>query len=151
MGTWSDGNFRLTFGGQYTEDSFYQQNWNTFTNGVFGLYSGYGPASGRIGNSISPLPSGVYQGTVSTSGFIPGYNSGALAPGFFICNPYAVYAALEATGHGSTAPAFDPSSVLGVKEKTYALFMRASFDADIADMPLHMNFGLRDEGTHVTT
>ncbi|HEX5184256.1 MAG TPA: TonB-dependent receptor [Allosphingosinicella sp.] len=151
MGTWADGNFKLTFGGQYKEDSFYQQNWNTFTNGVFGLYSGYGPPSGRFGNSIAPLPAGVYMGTISTAGFIPGYDSSVLAPGFFVYNPYAVYAALEATGHGSTAPAFDPSSVLGVKERTYALFMKASFDADIAGMPLHLNFGLRDEGTHLTT
>ena len=151
MGTWSSDNFKLTFGGQYKDDHFYQQNWNTFTNGVFGLYSGYGPASGRTGNSISPLPAGVYQGTISTAHFIPGYDSSVLAPGFFRYDPYAVYTALEATGHGSTAPAFDPSSVLGVQEKTYALFMKASFDEEIAGMPLHLNFGLRDEGTHVTT
>ena len=151
MGTWEADNFKLTFGGQYKDDHFYQQNWNTFTNGVFGLYSGYGPASGRTGNSISPLPAGVYQGTITTAHFIPGYDSSVLAPGFFRYDPYAVYTALEATGHGSTAPAFDPSSVLGVRERTYALFMKASFDAEIADMPLHMNFGLRDEGTHVTT
>jgi len=151
MGSWEADNFKLTFGGQYKDDHFYQQNWNTFTNGVFGLYSGYGPASGRTGNSISPLPAGVYKGTISTAHFIPGYDSSVLAPGFFRYDPYAVYAALEATGHGSTAPAFDPSSVLGVREKTYALFMKASFDAEIADMPLHMNFGIRDEGTHITT
>ena len=151
MGTWSSDNFKLTFGGQYKDDHFYQQNWNTFTNGVFGLYSGYGPASGRTGNSISPLPAGVYQGTISTANFIPGYDSSVLAPGFFRYDPYAVYAALEATGHGSTAPAFDPSSVLGVQEKTYALFMKASFDEEVAGMPLHLNFGLRDEGTHVIT
>ena len=151
MGSWEADNFKLTFGGQYKDDHFYQQNWNTFTNGVFGLYSGYGPASGRTGNSISPLPAGVYQGTISTAHFIPGYDSSMLAPGFFRYDPYAVYTALEATGHGSTAPAFDPSSVLGVREKTYALFMKASFDAEIADMPLHMNFGIRDEGTHITT
>jgi TonB-dependent receptor len=151
MASWDADNFHLIFGGQYKEDSFYQQNFNTFTNGVFGLYSGYGPASGRTGNSISPLPSSVYGGTISTAGFIPGYDSSALAPGFFIYDPYAVYAALEATGKGSTAPGFDPSSVLGVKENTYAVFMKASFDAEIAGMPLHMNFGLRDEGTHVST
>lgn len=151
VGTWQGDNFKLTFGGQYKEDSFYQQQWNTFTNNVFGLYSGYGPASGRINNSISPLPSNIYHGTISTAHFIPGYDSSALAPGFLVFDPYGVYAALEATGHGSTAPAFDPGSVLGVKEKTYALFIRASFDVEVADMPLHFNFGLRDEGTHVST
>jgi len=150
-GAWDSDNFKLLFGGQYMEDSFYQQNWNTFTNGVFGLYSGYGPTSGRFGNSISPMPAGIYHGTISTSGFIPGYSSSALAPGFFRYDPYAAYAALEATGHGSTAPAFDPGSVLGVTEKTYALFLKASFDADIADMPVHLTFGLRDEGTHLST
>jgi len=151
MGTWDSDNFKLVFGGQYKEDSFYQQNWNTFTNGVFGLYAGYGPPSGRFGNSIAPMPAGIYHGTISTAGFIPGYSSSALAPGFFRYDPYAAYAALEATGHGSTAPAFDPGSVLGVTEKTYAIFLKASFDADVADMPIHLNFGLRDEGTHLTT
>ena len=151
MATWEADNFKLTFGGKYTDDHFYQQNWNTFTNGVFGLYSGYGPPSGRIGNSIAPLPAGAFNGTISTAHFIPGYNSGALAPGFLRFDPYQIYSALEATGHGSTAPAFDPSSVLGVREKTYAIFMKASFDTEVADMPLHLNFGLRDEGTHLTS
>lgn len=149
LGTWEGENFKLTFGGQYKDDHFYTQQANTFTNGVFGLYSGYGPASGRTGNSISPLPAGVFQGTISTAHFIPGYDSSVLAPGFFRYDPYAVYSALEATGKGSTAPGFDPSSVLSVREKTYAIFMKASFEAEIASMPLHMTFGLRDEGTHL--
>jgi TonB-dependent receptor len=147
LGRWEADNFNLTFGGQYVDDKFHQENENTFTNGVFAGFAGYGSPSGRTGG-LYPLPAGAFDGTVSTSGFIPSYDSGALAPGFLIYNPYAIYAALEAAGH-NTDPAFDPGSVLNVEEKTLSLFMKANFVTDIAGMPFHFNAGLREERTRV--
>jgi TonB-dependent receptor len=148
LGRWEADNFNLTFGGQYVDDKFHLDSANTFTNGVFAGFAGYGPPSGRTGG-LYPLPAGAFDGTVSTSGFIPGYDNGALAPGFLIYNPYAIYNALEAAGH-NTKPAADPGNVQNIEEKTLSFFMKANFVTDIAGMPFHFNAGLREESTHVT-
>jgi TonB-dependent receptor len=147
LGRWESDNFKLTFGGQYTDDTFYQESASTFANGVFASYAGYGAPSGRTAG-LWPLPSGAFDGTVSTAGFIPGYDNGAVAPGFVIYDPYAIYSALEAAGH-NTKPGFDPGSVLRVQEKTLAFFMKANFVTDIGDMPFHFNAGLREERTRL--
>jgi len=147
LGRWESDNFKLTFGGQYTDDKFYQESANTFTNGVFASFAGYGTPSGRTGG-LWPLPAGAFDGTISTSGFIPGYDNSAVAPGFVIYDPYAIYAALEAAGH-NTEPGFDPGSVLRVREKTLAFFMKANFVTDIGNMPFHFNAGLREERTRL--
>jgi len=152
-GRWESDNFKLTMGGQYIEDKLYRDSSSTFANGVFASFAGYGAPSGRTAG-LWPLPAAAFNGTISTSNFIPGY-SGSLAPGFFVYDPYAIYSALEAAGH-PTAPGFngvafaiDPGTVLTVEEKTLSFFMKASFDEDIAGMPFHFNAGLRDENTHV--
>ena len=147
LGRWESDNFNLTFGGQYIDDKFHQESSNTFANGVFASFAGYGMPSGRTGG-LWPLPGAAFSGTISTSGFIPGYNNSALAPGFVIYSPYAIYNALQAAGH-NTAPGFDQGSVLNVEEKTLSLFVRANFTTDIAGMPFHFSAGLRDENTHL--
>ena len=147
LGRWQADNFNLTFGGQYSEDKLYTDNANTFANGVFASFAGYGTPSGRTGG-LYPLPAGAFNGTVSTSGFIPRYDNDALAPGFVVYDPYAIYNALEAAGH-NTEPGFDQGSVLTVREKTLSFFVKANFVTDIAGMPFHFNAGLRDENTHV--
>ena len=147
LGRWEDGDFKLTFGGQYIDDRFHQESANTFTNGVFGRFSGYGAPSGRTGSSLWPLPTSAFHGTINTSGFIPGYDSSALAPGFVVYDPYAIYNAL---GAADTEPAFDPGSVLDVHEKTFSLFLKANFKTEIAGMPFYFNAGLRDENTRVS-
>ncbi|WP_448664207.1 TonB-dependent receptor [Sphingomonas sp. CJ20] len=149
---WEKDGFMAKLGGQYIDDTLYQQNDSTFTNGVFASRSGYGTCSGRTGGSsggICPLPAGVYQGTVSTSGFIPGY-SGNLAPGFFVYDPYAVYKLLEASG-GSVAPSLDPGSKLKVHEKTWAIWFKTKFEAEIAGMPFTVAAGIRNETTNLET
>jgi TonB-dependent receptor len=151
---WETDNFKLTFGGQYQDDKFHQENTNTFADNVFFGFAGYGPPSGPNRGGLYPLPTSAFNGTTSTSGFIPGYNNGALAPGFLIYNPYTIYDALEAAGH-NTKPGYnnvdfapDPNSVLNVREKTLSIFMRANFVTDIAGMPFSFNAGLRWENTH---
>ena len=159
-GRWESDNFNLTMGAQYVDDKFHQDSTSTFSSGVFSAYSGYGTPSGRTGG-LYPLPASAFNGTISTSGFIPGYNNGALAPGFLVYDPYAIYAALEAAGHntkpgccgGSGLPnvdyAVDPGTILDVEEKTLSFFMKANFTTDIAGMPFHFAAGLRDENTHL--
>jgi len=149
---WEKDGFSAKLGGQYIDDTLYQQSDSTFTNGVFASRSGYGTCSGRSGGSsggICPLPASIYQGTVSTAGFIPGY-SGNLAPGFFVYDPYPIYSALEATG-GSVKPSFNPGSVLKVHEKTWAIFFKTKFESEIANMPFRVAAGIRTETTHLTT
>lgn len=145
-GRWEQENLKIDFGVRYSEDKFHQESQNTFVNGTFARYAGYGAPSGRTG-SIAPLPASIYQGIISTSGFMPGY-SGNVAPALIKYDPYAVYKLLDPTGVG-TAPAFDPSTVLGVKEQTYAGWLKVAMDADLAGMPFHFSAGLRDEFTHL--
>lgn len=147
LGRWESDNLNLTFGGQYIDDKFYQDSASTFANGVFASFAGYGSPSGRTGG-LYPLPASAFSGTIGTSGFIPGYNNDALAPGFLVYNPYTIYNALEAAGH-PTAAGFDPGSILNVRERTLSLFMKLNFETDIAGMPFHFNAGLRDENTHL--
>ena len=149
---WEKDGFKVKLGGQYLEDKLTQQSTSTFSNGVFASRSGYGTPSGRTGGSsggIAPLPSSVYQGTIGTENWIPGY-SGNLAPSIIVYDPYQVYKLLEASG-GSVAPTLDAGSILEVREKTYAIFFKTSFDTDIADMPFHLAAGIRNEGTTVNT
>jgi len=149
---WEDDGFSAKLGAQYIDDKLYQQSDSTFTNGVFASRSGYGTCSGRPAGSsggICPLPASVYQGTVSTNNFIPGY-SGNLAPGFFEYDPYAVYKLLEASG-GSVAPSFNPGSVLEVHEKTWSIWFKTRFETEIAGMPFTISAGIRNENTHLQT
>lgn len=149
---WEKDGLAIKVGSQYIDDKLYQQSDSTFTNGVFASRSGYGTCSGRPGGSaggICPLPASVYEGTVSTNGFIPGYD-GNLAPGFFEYSPYPVYALLEQSG-GSVAPSFNPGSVLQVREKTWSGWFKIKAEMDLGDMPLRVNAGVRYENTRVAT
>ncbi|MCW2393476.1 TonB-dependent receptor [Sphingobium sp. B1D7B] len=149
---WDQDNVKLAFGGQYMEDKLYGENTSTFSNGVFASRSGYGTPSGRPGGSsggIAPLPASVYQGIISTANWIPGYQ-GNLGPSVIVYDPYQVYKLLEASG-GSVAPTLDPASVYEIREKTYAIFFRATFDTDLGGMPFSLTAGLRHEGTHLTS
>jgi TonB-dependent receptor len=149
LGRWESGDFNATFGGQYLEDKFHQQGANTFADNVFFSYAGYGPLSGPGRGGLYPLPASAFTGTVSTTGFIPGYDNSALAPGFLVYDPYAIYAALNAAGH-NTDPGFDPSATLNVNEKTTSLFAKFGYVADLSSMRLHLNAGLRYENTRDT-
>ncbi|MBO9711716.1 TonB-dependent receptor [Sphingomonas sp.] len=150
---WDKGGLKVKLGGQYLEDRLYGRNDSTFTNGVFASRSGYGTPSGRPGPSagggIAPLPASVYLGTISTANWIPGY-SGSLAPAIIAYDPYQVYKLLESTG-GSVAPSLDPGSIFEIKEKTYAVFLKASYDTEFGDMPFHISVGLRREGTRLSS
>ena len=150
---WEGDRLTASLGGQYVRDVLHSESTGTFTNGVFASRSGYGPLSGRPGGlsgGLTTLPASVYQGEISTAGFIPGYE-GTMAPKILVFDPYAVFSLLEANGGSSVAPTFNPGSLLDVNERTYGLWFKVGFEDEIADMPFHISAGIRNEGTSVRT
>ncbi|WP_241557386.1 TonB-dependent receptor [Croceibacterium ferulae] len=164
--TWTQDDLTLKAGGQYYQDTFNFRNQSTFVNNFWQAYAGYGGPSGRD-TGISPLPADLYQGSVSLDGFIPGFD-GSLPPSVFVFSPVAFQDYLTGLGNpqtqtipgfnygsvtgftGTFDEAVDPGSVLRVREKTWALFLSASFRAEIADMPFTFNAGVRNEVTNLS-
>ncbi|GGE92970.1 TonB-dependent receptor [Sphingomonas prati] len=164
--TWKQDDLTIKVGGQYYDDTFRLSNKSTFTNNYWQAYAGYGgPSGGSTG--VSPLPSSLFQGNISLNNFIPGFD-GTLPSSVIKFDPAAYQAYLSSLGNpqagnvagynypgvtgftGSFDQAVDPGSVLRVNEKTWALFMRVNFDAEVAGMPFHFNAGVRNENTHLT-
>ncbi|GAA4777571.1 TonB-dependent receptor [Stakelama sediminis] len=169
IGTWKQDDFQLKFGGQYVDDHFKQSQRNTFVNNFWQAYAGYGPASGSAGGVA--LPGDLFQGTISTDNFIPGY-SGALPPVLLRISPAQYQAYLSSLGNpqamnipgfnysgttvgntftGTFDLALDPSSIRDITEKTWSLFMRADFKTEIAGMPFNFNAGIREESTNISS
>jgi iron complex outermembrane receptor protein len=165
--TWQDDNIRLDAGVSYLDDNFELQQRNTFTNNYWQAWSGYGAPSGRSSGVL--VPQNLFLGTISTSGFIPGFSGNdALPPELLVYSPTQLYAYLEGLGNpqtttipgfnygccdysGSLDLALDPGSVQDITEKTLSLFVRANLDLEIGDMPFHLSAGLRRERTDVTS
>jgi len=165
--TWKQDDLTLKVGGQYVDDTFNFQNESTFTNNFWQAYAGYGGPSGQ-GSGINPLPTSLYQGMISTNGFIPGFK-GSLPPALIKYSPVAYQAYLTSLGNPQTKniPGFnygsvngftgtfdqatDPGSIQRINEKTWSLFFSASFNTDVAGMPFHLNAGVRNENTHLTS
>ncbi|KHL26710.1 TonB-dependent receptor [Croceibacterium mercuriale] len=164
--TWTQDDLTLKAGGQYYQDTFNFRNQSTFVNNFWQAYAGYGRPSGRD-TGIAPLPASLYEGSISLDGFIPGFD-GSLPPSVFVFSPVGFQDYLTGLGNpqAQTIPGFnygsvngftgtfdeavDPGSVLRVREKTWALFLSASFRAEIADMPFTFNAGVRNEVTNLS-
>lgn len=172
--TWQQEGLRLDAGGSLMDDEFEKQARNTFTNNFWQAFSGYGAPSGRTSGLV--VPTSLYQGTIGTSGFIPGFSGGSSLPQLLKYNPRSLYAYLEGLGNpwsttvpgfnyggctdpgsglctytGSLDMALDPSSVQTIEEKTRAFFARAKFDTMVGSMPFHVSAGLRQEHTEVSS
>lgn len=164
--TWKQDNLTLKAGGQYYQDTFNFRNQSTFTNNFWQAYAGYGAPSGRT-TGIAPLPASLYQGSVSLNNFIPGFD-GTLPPSVFVFSPVAYQNYLSGLGNpqAQNIPGFnygsvngftgafdeqvDPGSILRVREKTWSLFFRASFQADLGGLPFTLNAGVRNETTNLS-
>ena len=164
---WEQEDVKLDLGASYLDDNFTLQNRNTFANNFWQAFSGYGPPSGRTSGLV--VPPDVYQGTISTGGFIPGFSgASSLPPELLVYNPLALYSYLEGLGNpqtqtidgfnygccsytGSLDLALDPGSVQDIEEKTLAAFIRATFDTQLGEMPFHFSAGLRNERTDVSS
>jgi TonB-dependent receptor len=158
-------------------DEFTLKNSNTFANNFWQAWAGYGPPSGRTSGVV--VPSNVYQGTISTAGFISGFSGlGSLPSSLLVYNPYALYAYLQGLGNpntknipgfntgcctiantnppqytytGTLNPMLDPGSIQDIEEKTWSLYFRANFETRIASMPFHFSAGVRDERTNISS
>ncbi|HEY0687329.1 MAG TPA: TonB-dependent receptor [Steroidobacter sp.] len=163
--TWQQEGLRFDAGTSYVDDNFELEDRNTFANNFWQAWSGYGAPSGRTSGVV--VPTNLYRGTIGTSGFIPGFSgAGSLPSQLLMYNPRALYAYLEGLGNpqaqnipgynygccdytGSLDLALDPGSVQNIEEKTWAAFVRASFEVDVAGRPFHFSAGVRNERTHV--
>ncbi|HEU4653785.1 MAG TPA: TonB-dependent receptor, partial [Steroidobacteraceae bacterium] len=95
--TFKQDNLRLDMGLSYLHDNFELQNSNTFANNFWQAFSGYGAPSGRTSGVV--LPTSLYHGTISTSGFIPGFSGGgSLPPTLQRYSSRELYAFLEGLG-----------------------------------------------------
>ena len=164
-GKWTQDDLQLTFGGSYLDDRFKFRSANTFANNFWQAYSGYGPASGTSGGV--PIPPSLYNGTVSTNDFIPGFD-GALPPVLLDFNAIDYQNFLSGLGNPQTKniPGFnysccdftgtfdvanDVGSYRNIHEKTWALFLKARFQTEVSGMPLTFTAGVRQESTHLSS
>ncbi|WP_238536984.1 TonB-dependent receptor, partial [Caulobacter sp. AP07] len=168
-GSWEQEGFRIKAGGSYLEDHYKFQNSNTFANNYWQAYSGYGSPSGNHGGVL--VPASLFTGRVSTNNFIPGFD-GALPPYLLKFDAHAYQQYLTSLGNPQTKniPGFnygagtvgtqftgafdlalDNGSIRDITEKTWALFVKANFDVDVAGMPFHFNAGVREESSRITS
>ncbi len=168
-GAWEQEGFRIKAGGSYLEDHYQFQQSNTFVNNYWQAYPGYGPPSGNHGGVL--VPASLFTDRVNTNNFIPGFD-GALPPTLLKFDAHAYQQYLTSLGNpqaknipgfnygggtvgttftGAFDMALDNGSIRDITEKTWALFLRANFDVDVAGMPFHFNAGVREENTHVTS
>jgi len=165
--TWGDDTLKLDAGLSYLDDNFTLQNSNSFTNNFWQAYAGYGAMSGRTSGVL--VPEEIYQSTIKTSGFIPGFGgAGALPPELLVYSSYDLYGYLESLGNpqtqtipgfnygccnytGSLDIALDPGSVQDITEKTWAAFLSTHFNGELGGKPFHVTAGLRREKTDVSS
>lgn len=163
-GAWEQDNFKLKFGAGYVQDKFNLQESDTFANNYWQSFAGYGAPSGRT-SGLNPLPASLFQGTIGTQNWLPGYPGGALLPGIIVYNPLQLYSILQGLGNpqaknipafnygssttytGSLDLALSPSSVQQIKETTWSAYVQGSFDNQIGKLPFHFTAGLRYENT----
>lgn len=167
QGQWEQDDLKLQFGGQYYEDRFNFANYSTFVNNFWQAYAGYGAPSGRD-TGIAPLPASLYEGSISLDNFIPGFD-GALPPSVFLISPVAYQEYLTSLGNpqtqnipgynygccgtnftGTFDQALDGGSVRDITEKTWALYLRASFNTEISGMPFFLSAGMRNEHSNIS-
>ncbi|MEA1083840.1 TonB-dependent receptor [Sphingomonas sp. CD22] len=165
--TWKQDNLTLKAGGQFYQDSFNFRNQSTFVNNYWQAYAGYGAPSGGTAG-IAPIPTNLYQGSVSLNDFIPGFK-GALPPSVFVFSPIAYQNYLSSLGNpqaqnvpgfnygnvngftGSFDEAVDPGSIQRVRERTWSLYFSANFKTEIGSLPFTFNAGVRNEVTSLVS
>ena len=167
--TWKQDDVSVDVGGSYVDDEFTLQGANTFANNFWQTWSGYGAPSGRTTGVL--VPSSIYQGTISTSGFIPGFSGINTYPtGLLKYSPYDLYGYLQGLGNpqaknipgynypccgtnytGTLDLANDPGSVQDITEKTWAIFLATHLDTELGGKKFHVSGGIRREHTDVTS
>ncbi len=167
--TWKQDDVSVDVGGSYMDDEFTLQGANTFANNFWQTWSGYGAPSGRTSGVV--VPSSIYQGTIGTSGFIPGFSGiGTYPTQLLKYSPYDLYAFLQGLGNpqaqnipgynypccgtnytGTLSLADDPGSHQDITEKTWAIFLNTKLDTELGGKKFHISAGIRREHTDITS
>jgi iron complex outermembrane receptor protein len=167
--SWKEDNVKIDVGASYMDDNYSLQGSNSFANNFWQTWSGYGTPSGRTTGVL--VPSNIYQGTIGTSGFIPGFSGmGTYPTGLLKYSPYDLYGFLEGLGNpqaqnipgynygccgtnytGSLDLAEDPGSIQDITEKTWAVFLAAHLDTELGGKKFHVTAGMRREHTDVNS
>jgi iron complex outermembrane recepter protein len=171
--TWKNESTKVKLGFQYLDDKFDSSEYDDFSfngsNNNWQLWSGYGPASGNVGQGVA-LPANLFT-PKTFSNFIPGLKGNdKLPPGVNLYNPYEVLAFLETQPinpgfeqtNGYPVPVYPnpgvappinlcPSCVNNVQRTNYAPFLVAEHTFGLGDMPLITNLALRYQKTEVTS
>ncbi|MDI7774950.1 TonB-dependent receptor [Asticcacaulis sp. EMRT-3] len=159
MGSWDEDNLHLKAGVQYLDETQDLSNVGNFANGNWQAYAGYGPASNN--NNGVMIPAKYITGSFSTSNFIRGFSgNGNLPANIPVYDGLGVFNYLQsldpacANGcdphvNGPFMIALDPASVQKVEEKTLAAFLSLNTTVQLADRPMEVNIGIREEDTHV--
>jgi TonB-dependent receptor len=162
QGTWTEDHLRVRGGVQYLSDNENLKYYGDFNNSDWQAYAGYGPANNNTGAPLNPA---WFGGSYSTSGFINGY-SGALPAQILQFNPATVKAYLQglkmpngyfntACGCASGPTPFNGTyeyplgSLTNINEETLAAYLDFAFDAEVADRPMKVDVGVREEHTRM--
>lgn len=170
QGEWTEDKVDLKYGLHYVMNKEELINWSDFINNDWQAYSGYGPASNNPGGVA--LNQAWFTNSYSTgSGFIHGFsNGGNLPPNILVFNPYQVLTYLQSLGNPQTTNipgantnccnppftgmytmVFDNGFYQQVDENTLTPYLSLTLKEKIADMPLVVLMGVRDERTVVSS
>ncbi len=174
---WRKGNTELNGGLQFVGDTRNGRSYDSFSNGAWQLWAGYGAPSGNLTGQALPASLFANSGYIGTANFFPGFNNNNRLPPIPLFNPYGVYNYLQhqpanpgaisgpnppscsarslgcyGLYNGGPEPVpLDPGSISFVQEKSYSPFVILQQKLTIADMPATANVGLRYERSIATT
>jgi TonB-dependent receptor len=159
QGTWTEDHLRIRGGVQYLVDHENLKYYGDFNNSDWQAYAGYGPANNNTGAPLNPA---WFTGRFSTSGFLNG-KSGTLPGQILQFNPTTVLNYLQSlslpnpyfnagcncTYAADGKYAYPLGSRDDIKEETLSAFVDFAFDAEVADRPIKVDFGLREDHTRM--
>jgi iron complex outermembrane receptor protein len=170
-GRWADESVKFKYGVQFTHD---HEQLRTFTDlpYTWQMFAGYGPPPNGSGG-VAPIPANLVSNTFSTgSNFIHGWgNGGRLPASILAANGWAILSYLQSLNGVGMNGATDTKTCsnlsggvlcdgkyhmyqnLGnnqdVTENTVSPYLNMATMLKVADLPLHVNLGVRYENTHV--
>ena len=166
QGTWHDDNLQIRIGGQYVTDHDHLRNFDDFGNNDWQAFAGYGPF-GTLGTGVA-LPASFFTHSYSSSNFLPGQSGANNLPAQVLkYDPYQVLNYLQSLGNPQTqtVPGFANSgsyngtyriaeelgSHQDITNSTWSGYVSVSEKTHLAQFPLQINFGLREEVTRSTS
>jgi TonB-dependent receptor len=172
-GAWTEDKVTIKAGTQVVLEHFKENAFNDYTNNQWQVYAGYGPDSNNYYSSSGlaagvHIPSSYFTSTIKTSA-PSGWSTVSQFPGLLKFSQSDIWSYLEGLGDptsetidgynhsgvsgytGKITRAQDPNSFQHVYEDTYAGYLTASTESQVAGMPLKINAGVRYEYTNLTS